>query len=296
MSLAVVARASIAALVACLALPVGQVSVAASAAAQAWAVVSRQGSVAAWVVAQVSVEVSAAQAWAAVLCQDLAAAVAAGLASCPDWGSSQDLALCPDLDLHPGLVSYLDSALFPDLALCPDLDLHPGLVSYLDSALFPDLDLFLDLALCPDLVSYRDLDSYPDLASCRDSASCPDLVSYLDLVSAVASAADLDLVAAAVEDWSVPKACYSVAGCTGDSADDSSVADSPNCRRIRDGCCSTRGADDTKGAGDDRDFPISPTRCDCNKHGSSPNSIPIRPNPMAGCWRSSRQSQCRHRK
>ena len=74
----------------------------------------------------------------------------------------------------------------------------------------------------------------------------------------------------------------SAAGYTDDLADDNSAAGSANCRRSPDGCCSTPVADDTSSAGGDRDFPISPIRCDCNRRGSTPNSIPIRPIPKVG--------------
>ena len=218
-------------------------------------------------VAQVFVVVSvvasaAAQAWAVVWCQDSAAALVVGSA------------------LAPGLVLCQDLALYPDLGSFPDLALRPDLALYLDLASYLDLGSSRDLALCPDSASSRDLALYPDSALCLDLALC------LDSASAAASAGS-DWVSAAVEDWSAPKACCSVAGYKDDSAGDNSAGDSPNCRRIRDGCYSTQDADDTKGAEGDMDFPTSPTRCDCNKRGLIPNSIPSRPNPMAGCWRSS---------
>lgn len=130
------------------------------------------------------------------------------------------------------------------------------------------------MVLALDSVLYPDSDSALDLASDLDS-----VLTGLAWVSAVA------------EDWSVPKVCYSAAGCTDDSADDSSAGDSANCRRNRDGCCNTPDADDTKGAGDDKDFPILPRRSDCNKPVAIPNSIPNRPSPMADYWRSARQSR-----
>src|SRR5580693_1222712 len=247
------AQASLAALVVCLALTVAQVFVVVSVAASA-----------------------AAQAWAVVWCQDSAAALVVGSALAPG------LVLCPDLAL------CLDLASCPDLALCPDLASPLDLVSCRDSgssrdlALCPDSGSSRDLALCPDSASPLDLVSCLDLALCLDSALCLDLALCLDSASAAASAGS-DWVSAAVEDWSAPKACCSVAGYKDDSAGDNSAGDSPNCRRIRDGCYSTQDADDTKGAEGDMDFPTSPTRCDCNKRGLIPNSIPSLPNPMAGC-------------
>jgi hypothetical protein len=227
----------------------------------------------------------AAQAWAAALYQGSAEALVVGSALAldsalyPDSGSCRDLVLCPDLALHRDSVLYRDLGSYLDLVLSRDL------------ALCPDLGSCRDSVLCPDLALHRDSVLYRDSGSYLDSASYPGSALSPDSVWVAASAADLDWVSAAVEDCSVPKACDSAAACTDDSADGSSAGDSANCRRIRDGYCSKQGADDTKGAGDDKDFPILPRRCDCNKRDSSPNSIPNRPNPMAGYWRSSLQSR-----
>ena len=269
------AQASLAALVVCLALTVAQVFVVVSVVASA-----------------------AARAWAVVWCQDSAAALVVGSALAPGLVLCQDLALYPDLGSIPDLALYLDLASYLDLGSSRDLALCLDLASYLDLALCRDSGSSRDLALCPDSASSLDLVSFRDSGSSRDLALYPDLASYLDLGSyldlalypdsaSAAASAGSDWVSAAVEDWSAPKACCSVAGYKDDSAGDNSAGDSPNCRRIRDGCYSTQDADDTKGAEGDMDFPTSPTRCDCNKRGLIPNSIPSRPNPMAGCWRSS---------
>jgi hypothetical protein len=96
------------------------------------------------------------------------------------------------------------------------------------------------------------------------------------------------------DDCRVPRVCSD--DCPDGSADDSWAADSPNFHRSRDGLDSRRDADDTTGSADDKDFPIRPRRCDCNRRGAIPNSIPSRPIPTVGYQPAARQSRSQLRK
>ena len=75
------------------------------------------------------------------------------------------------------------------------------------------------------------------------------------------------------------------------AAADSLAADSASCRRNQAGPSTQSVADDTRDSAVDILHAILPTGRGCNRR-RGPSSIPIRPIPTAGCWRSALQCRC----